>query len=383
MTKNNRMHAFFTYFSCVVVYFVILSTNETFLTSQLSNYEISFTEYDQIEYYKILGYVAGAIFLLMFSTVFSLNVGMILGAILYFLSIMVISSADITSQTNFFYFALYSASYTVVGSTIFLYILCDTDLGSDFTLICTCLASSIAIFLNEIKFFIITSPGVKGVVMANVILIGALVLINFSYPIFKKKIKTTDYNFSGVVRNMELEIISGFSLFYILMVVIDGYDIYSITDQLFTIVDSSIRRYMIALIVFIVSLLILYIKKVNIHMVNIGSVGLAFILFVTMKYWAEYKILGLIGWFVLGLVLSIIAVGNLFVITKKFDEMNLVTSISLYLLGCCSGYYCGYITIDTAEDTLSENGFLISICFVLFSLLIYYVYLFRKYRLSQ
>ncbi len=162
MTKNNRMNAFFTYFSCVVVYFVILSTNETFLTSQLSNYEISFTEYDQIEYYKILGYVAGAIFLLMFSTVFSLNVGMILGAILYFLSIMVISSADITSQTNFFYFALYSASYTVVGSTIFLYIICDTDLGSDFTLICTCLASSIAIFLNEIKFFIITSPGVKG-----------------------------------------------------------------------------------------------------------------------------------------------------------------------------------------------------------------------------
>ena len=67
MTKNNRMPAFFTYFSCVVVYFVILATNETFLTSQLSNYEISFTEYDQIEYYKILGYVAAAIFLLMFS----------------------------------------------------------------------------------------------------------------------------------------------------------------------------------------------------------------------------------------------------------------------------------------------------------------------------
>jgi hypothetical protein len=68
------MHAFFTYFFCVVVYFVILATNETFLTSQLSNYEISFTEYDQIEYYKILGYVAGAIFLLMFSTVFSLMI---------------------------------------------------------------------------------------------------------------------------------------------------------------------------------------------------------------------------------------------------------------------------------------------------------------------
>jgi hypothetical protein len=102
-----------------------------------------------------------------------------------------------------------------------------------------------------------------------------------------------------------------------------------------------------------------------------------------MKYWAEHKILGLIGWFVFGLLISIIAVGNLLVITKKFDEINLVLSISLYLLGCCSGYYCGYITIDTAEDTLGENGFLISICFVLFSLLIYYVYLFRKYRLSQ
>jgi hypothetical protein len=245
------------------------------------------------------------------------------------------------------------------------------------------LASSISIFLNDIKFFIITSQGLKGLVIANVILTGALVLINLSYPIFKKKIKTTDYNFSGVVRNMELEIICGFSLFYILMVVIDGYDIYSITDQLFTIVDSSIQHYMLALIVFIVSLLLLYIKKVNIHMVNICCIGLSFSLFVTMKYWAEHKILGLIGWFVFGLLISIIAVGNLLVITKKFDEINLVLSISLYLLGCCSGYYCGYITIDTAEDTLGENGFLISICFVLFSLLIYYVYLFRKYRLSQ
>ncbi len=382
MTKNNRMPAFFTYFSCVVVYFVILATNETFLTSHLGNYEISFTEYDEIEYYKILGYIAAAIFLLMFSTVISLKVGMILAAVLYFLSIIVISSGDITSQTNFFYFSLYSASYTVVGSTIFLYILCDTKLSSEFTLICTCLASSISIFLNEIKFFIITSQGLKGLVIANVILIGTLVLINFSYPIFKKKIKTTDYNFSGVVRNMELEIICGFSLFYILMVVIDGYDIYSITDQLFTIVDSSIRHYMLALIVFIVSLLILYIKKVNIHMVNICCIGLSFSLFVTIKYWAEHKILGLIGWFIFGLLISIIVVGNLFVITKKFDEINLVSSISLYLLGCCSGYYCGYITIGTAEDTLGENGFLISICFVLFSLLIYYVYLFRKYRLS-
>ncbi|WP_322777323.1 hypothetical protein, partial [Candidatus Megaera venefica] len=67
MTKNNRMHAFFTYFFCVVVYFVALGANETFLTSLRSNYEISFSEYDQIEYYKILGYVAASICLLVFS----------------------------------------------------------------------------------------------------------------------------------------------------------------------------------------------------------------------------------------------------------------------------------------------------------------------------
>jgi len=381
MTKNNRMHAFFTYFSCVVVYFVILATNETFLTSQLGNHEISFTEYDQIKYYKILGYVAASIFLLIFSRFISLNVTMILGATLYSLSMIVISSADVNSQTNFFYFSLYSASYAVVGSAIFIYILCDTEFSNEFTLICICLASSISIPLNEIKFFIIISNGFNGLVIANIILVGILILINHSYPIFNKKIKTSDYNFSGVVKNMELEIICGFSLFYILMVVTDGYDIYAITDQLFTILDSSIRYYMTMMIIFIVSLLLLYIKKLSVHRVNICSIGLSFSLFVTMKYWAEYKILGLAGWFVLGLLLSIVAVGNVFVITKKFDESNLATSISLYLLGCCSGYYCGYITIDTSHETLGENGFLISICFVLVSLLIYYVYLFRKYRL--
>ncbi len=382
MTKNNRMHAFFTYFFCVVVYFVVLDVNETFLTSLRSNYEVSFSEYDQIEYYKILGYIAASIFLLIFSRFISLNVSMILCTILYLLSIVVITS-DVNSQTNFFYFSLYSASYLVVGSTIFLYIFCDTKLGSELNLICICLASIVSFFINEIKFFIVTINGLAGLVITNVILLGIFVLINLSYPIFTKEIKATDYNFSGVVKNMELEIVCGFSLFYILMVVIDGYDIYSITDQLFTIIDSSIRHYMTALIVFIVSLLMLYIKKVNIHTVNICSIGLSLSLFVTMPYWAEYKILGLVGWFILSLLYSVIVVGNVFLITKKFDEINLVTAISLYLLGCCVGYYCGYITIDTSENTLGENGFLISICFVLFSLLIYYVYLFRKYKLSQ
>ncbi len=116
---------------------------------------------------------------------------------------------------------------------------------------------------------------------------------------------------------------------------------------------------------------------------NISSIGLSFTLFVIMPFWAEYKILGLAGWLALGLLYSIVFVTNILGITKKFDEVNLVTAFSLYLFGCCAGYYCGYITIDTSEDTLGENGFLISVCFVLFSLLIYYVYLFRKYKLSQ
>ena len=79
---------------------------------------------------------------------------------------------------------------------------------------------------------------------------------------------------------MELEILCGFSLFYILMIVIDGYDIYSMTDQLFTIVDTSIRHYMMVLIDFVISLLMLYVKKVNIYRVSIGSIGLSFTLFV-------------------------------------------------------------------------------------------------------
>ncbi len=380
------MRAFFTYFFCVVVYFVILATNDTFLTSHHSNQEVSFTEYDQIEYYKILGYMVASIFLLIFSRIIPLNMAITLGTILYFLSMMAISLGDITSQTNFLYFSLYAASYIVVGSAIFLYILCDTKVSNSFTLICVCLAAVVSFVINEIKFFLLTSnkpTGLTELIITNVILLVVLVLINRGYPIFKREIKSTDYNFSGVVKNMELEILCGFSLFYILMIVIDGYDVYSITNHLFTIVDSSIHNYMMLLIVFIVSLLMLYIKKVNIHIVNISAIGLSFSLFVTISYWAEYKVLGLIGWFVLGLLLSVVAICNVFVITKKFDEINLVTAVSLYLLGCSGGYYCGYITIDTSEDTLGENGFLISVCFVLFSLLAYYIYLFKKYRLSQ
>lgn len=383
MTKNNRMPAFFTYFLCVVVYFLVLGSNETFLTTILSKQEVSFSEYDQIWYYKVWGYVAASIFLLVFSKFISLNISMVFAIILYLFSIVAINSSDINSQTNFLYFSLYSASYLVIGSAIFIYIICDSKLGSEFTLICICLASIVAFFINTIKFFIVTGDELVGVVITNVILLVIFALINFRTRLFKNEIKATDYNFLGVVKNMELEIICGFSMFYILMVVIDGYEIYSITDQLFTIVDSSIRHYMMVLIVFIVSLLMLYVKKINIHVVNMCSIGLMFCLFATMSYWAKYKILGMGCWVALGLLCSIVTVGNVFMITKKFDGINLVTAVSLFLLGCCGGYYCGYITIDTSEDTLGERGFLISICYVLISLLIYYTYFFKKYKLSQ
>ena len=76
-------------------------------------------------------------------------------------------------------------------------------------------------------------------------------------------------------------------------------------------------------------------------------------------------------------------IGNIFILTEKFEGINFTSALAIYTLAASMGYYCGYITSDTSEETLGPNGFLISICFVLTSLLLYYLYLFKKFKLYR
>jgi len=125
------------------------------------------------------------------------------------------------------------------------------------------------------------------------------------------------------------------------------------------------------------------IPKFNKHNINIVCLASLVILFLLTHIIVgnEFKIslvLLSIGVFIFLPLMSSIAI-----LTEKFEGVNLACAIAIYVLAASIGNYCGYITIDISESSLGRDGFLISICFVLMSLLLYYLYLFKKLKLYR
>lgn len=390
MIKNSQLQAFLTYLLCVVVYFAILQIDQAFLSFYLDNKDVSFNEYDQIIYHQITGYIFASIFLLLFSKFFTARSLATLCLITYIISMLSICFDDINIQTNFLYFSLYSTSHIIIGYVIFIHLFDDKGLSSEGTVISICFSLLVALFINQIVNIIfikniayITTYDLTQLIIANIVFVTISYIIIFSLSIFKKKINMDDHNFSGVIKNSELEIICGFSVFYIFRIIIDGYDNYFVLGQLPSLEDGNIDNYMILLIFLVVTSIMFNIKRFNLYLIKIFAIAISLCIFLTIPYWSIYKNGNFIGWAGLGIMFPIIVICNILVIRKKFDEANFTTGTELYMLGCTVGYYCGLITSENLEDTVGENGFLVSVSFVLFSLLAYYIYFFRKYRLWQ
>ena len=73
----------------------------------------------------------------------------------------------------------------------------------------------------------------------NVIPIGGFMLVLIISPIFRQKINLDEYRFFAVIARMEIEILIGFSIFYVIMVVQDGYEVYAVVDSLIIFEDIT------------------------------------------------------------------------------------------------------------------------------------------------
>ena len=86
-----------------------------------------------------------------------------------------------------------------------------------------------------------TSFLVTELMVANIIPILGFMLVLMLSPIFKQKINLDEYRFFAVIARMEIEILVGFAVFYVVMVVQDGYEVYALADSL-TIFEDITRH---------------------------------------------------------------------------------------------------------------------------------------------
>ena len=96
-TGSNSLSAFLTYFLCIFTYFVAIFLNIGFIDEYLQGEAISFTEYDNIELFKLYGYIAATVILLIFARFFSYRKIILCNLSIYWLSIFNITFLDLNS----------------------------------------------------------------------------------------------------------------------------------------------------------------------------------------------------------------------------------------------------------------------------------------------
>jgi hypothetical protein len=271
-------------------------------------------------------------------------------------------------------------------STLLLgYILIYNKIDDNYSITIYVVSILIAYLISDtFEYFTITDGYyLSELIVSNILPMSVFLLILFFSPAYGQKIDLDKYRFFEVIKRMEVEILVGFTIFYVVMVVENGYEIYALADSLL-IFSSATREYIGVYSVIAAAIMnTMYITRFNKHKVSITCIITLILIFVSMPEWGKYSWSSIVGMVMFIFFLYTLFSCSILIISEKFRGINLFSALSIYSLGSVFGYYCGYITINTSENTLGVNGFLISICFVLLGLLFYYSYLFKKHKLYR
>ena len=387
MGKRNSITAFFTYTSCVIAYFIVVFANALFLEEYLAGENINFTEYDQIEIFKIYGYITAAVILLILIRFFAYKKLIICGFIFYYLSIFNIVFMELSHEMTLYYFLIYATSISMLPILILGYHFCDKQIGVNYSLaLYSCSVLVAYVLVETFEYFSVhynVTHSITELLLANVIPLGVFIALLIISPVYSTPSITDQYRFFAVVKNMEIEMLVGFSVFYVIMAVANGYEVYALTESLPSLQINFSYNLLFALIAFTLLITPSYIFRLNKHKVSIVCISVISISYAVLPYWGKYNLYAISIWFLIAVLMYVILSCSLISLAEKFQDVNLFSSLSIYTLTCALGFYCGFITIDTVENTLGKNGFLISICFVLFELLLYYIYIFYKNKLYR
>lgn len=377
--------ALIPYFFCILAYSFASIMNTRLIGEILVLREVSYNTLENMYFYDILGYFLAAALLLISSSYFNFWKIVAFNLLIYILCVFSLGLFDFPIRLMELYSMIYSGTNLVIITILLCYIFNDEKILNINALSTFFLSMCSAYF--GVEYFLSKDNNAEA--LGNVSQIHRLLILNI-IPIaiflfiftfgtsFKSSLKKVTINNLSVLKNIELELLSVFTIFYILMTIFFGYDIYALTDSLLMISVSEAKYYIFIAMIITAIFTPKYIFKYNAHKINIACISLLLIMFLSMPLWGVSFFLDSICWFVIGMVLYIFFWSNLFIIAEKFSSPYLQLTILLYILSASIGYYCGYLTIDIEEDTVGKNSFLIAICFVLVVLLIYYFYAYRK-----
>jgi hypothetical protein len=346
----------------------------------------AFVDLDNIEFFKALGYIIASAIVVLFRLTFSFYKTILITLPLNFLCCFAIVLLGVNSIIMVPAIITYSVT-SLIMLLLFIGKMFELRKEKGLDLIILILteiliAYIIIVYLNLFNIdYDLYGVEVIYTFKANIIPLLIFGGIISFFKGYKTKYNYEGYNFNIVVKNMELEFLGAFVVFFILMSFKSGYEVFSFSNNMYFISSELIGFINFSTIVLLIILFKFRLNKHNIHKANIISLISLILLFLLLPIIGQYVLPLVISLIIIGVAIGLLFIGNIFILTEKFSGINFTSAVAIYALASSIGYYCGYITINISEKTLGPNGFLISICFVLTNLLIYHLYLFRKLKL--
>jgi hypothetical protein len=235
------------------------------------------------------------------------------------------------------------------------------------------------IFLNGLGY-----PKDRKIIILTTIPIISMLLFTIIRKQFRIKMINRQTNFNFLIQNIKLEAISVYAIFYVLMIILDGYKPSIIIDHLMDANITPIKYFAFGAIIAGVYLIPIIIQSCNLYKVNICCLSLLIILFFLVTNWKSYFFVNSSIWISICLLLYALLISNIMILAEKFESFDLYSVIFICYFLSSIGFYLGYITVKSFDNyIISKNGFLISIYFVLLSLIIYYTLRFKKDKLGR
>ena len=389
MNTKINYKASIPYFICITTYMFAAIVNIQVVEQVLVFKEIPAGLLDQVYHYDILGYLIGILMLLFFSNYFHLQKIIIFNLLIYALSVYNVGFSTFSELFQKIYTMIYSLTNSVIITSLLYYIFSDKRITHKYSIAFFLFSIFIAYFLAQIVLYYIflgtDSPDlvlIRILVIVNIIPI-TIFLCSFLLSSCFHQLKTKPVNSLIVLKNIDLELLASFSIFYITMTVFYGYETYKFTDNLLMISVSNIRYYIFAGILLLAVFLSKFIFNYNPHKINIACITALLLMFSSISFWSNDILLSSISWFLIAIFLYLYFCSNLLIIAAKFTDFYLQLAIILYTLAGAVGYFCSYIAAENADVNDDRYNFLIPICLILGTTLLYYLYRYQRNQLEK
>jgi len=389
MNTKINYKASIPYFICITTYMFAAIVNIQVVEQVLVFKEIPTGLLDQVYHYDILGYLIGSLMLLFFSNYFHLQKIIIFDLLIYAFSVYNVGFSTFSELFQKIYPMIYSLTNSVIITSLLYYIFSDKRITHKYSIAFFLFSIFIAYFLAQIVLYYIflgtDSPDlvlIRILVIVNIIPI-TIFLCSFLLSSCFHQLKTKPVNSLIVLKNIDLELLASFSIFYITMTVFYGYETYKFTDNLLMISVSNIRYYIFAGILLLAVFLSKFIFNYNPHKINIACITALLLMFSSISFWSNDILLSSISWFLIAIFLYLYFCSNLLIIAAKFTDFYLQLAIILYTLAGAVGYFCSYIAAENADVNDDRYNFLIPICLILGTTLLYYLYRYQRNQLEK